>query len=38
MYEHDTGQWEEALTRSKVTMIVRLHKGEASLSSHNAEK
>jgi hypothetical protein len=36
--QHDTGQWEEAQTRSKVMMIVRLHKGEADLSNHTPER
>jgi hypothetical protein len=36
--QHDTGQWEEAQTRSKVMMIVRLHKGEADLPSHTPKE
>jgi hypothetical protein len=36
--QHDTSQWEEAQTRSKVMMIVRLHKGEAGLPSYTPEK
>jgi hypothetical protein len=36
--QHDTGQWEEAQNRSRVMMIVHLHKDEEGLSSHTPEK
>ena len=31
--QHNAGQWEEAQTRSRVMMIIRLHKGEEGLPS-----
>jgi hypothetical protein len=36
--QHDMGQREEAQTRSRVMMIVRLHKGEEDLPSSTREE
>jgi hypothetical protein len=36
--QHDTGQWEEAQNRSRVIMVIGLHKGELGLPSHTPKK